>query len=337
MKVILSVALLLLLYLANAEPIPFSKDYLDFSNWNYVVSQCVSQGNKEGSLFDYALLGSDSVINGHYTDFQYQVENADITGFNQSQFLAFWINVYNYLAVRTIFENPCQKDLFGDCRPLTSIRQVGQQQPSLLDTVWDMPQLSMNKLNSVLSLNNIEIDHLRNPQANPSKKEDVRIHGCIVSASISGPNLRATAYTVANITAEMIDNTQDMLRNPLKGAAQDGTNLKLSEIFDWFVDDFNSNNSTSNSVSVKQFIRDTSDNPEIQNLANNIKTPLTFFTYNWNANGNIAKLCTKSRACFPWWALLCLLLGLLITVIVTAVCVRRRMRQPYVPVPPGLN
>jgi len=333
------------LYFANAQstPKPFSKEYLDFSNWDNVVKKCVSKGTIGGiniNIFDYALLGRDATVQKYYTDFKYQVENADVSGFNQSQYLAFWINVYNYLAVRTIMEHPCQKDLFGDCRPLTSIRQVGQQQPSLLDTVWDIPQLSMAKLGTVLSLNNIEADYLRKPQANPSNREDVRIHGCIVCASVSCPNLRATAYTVANISAEMTDNTQDLLMNPLKGAVQDGDNLKLSEIFapDWFADDFNNNNISSNSMSVRQFIKDYSLNPAIINLATN--APLTYFNYNWDVNGNIAELCTKNRACFPWWALLCLLLGLLITVIVTAMCVRRKMQKPYQPLhdqAPGLN
>jgi len=320
--------------------VPISNQNMDFSNWDYVLQQCVNVNDKLDDIsvhtFDYVRLTNDQTVKSHFDAFSDQVTNADTSGFGQSEFLAFWINVYNYLAVSTVLEHPCQKDLFGDCRPLTSILQVGQQQPSLLDTIWDMPQLTIISIGT-LSLNNIEVDRLRKPESNPSGKEDVRIHACMVSASISCPNLRPRAYTVANISAEMDENTSNFLYNPGKGTVLDGNTVKVSEIFDWFKPDFESGNKTSNSISVRQFIADYTRGSDVA-AALLKNAPTAFLTYNWNVNGNIGQLCNKNRACFPWWALLCLLLGLLIAVIVTAICVRRRMRQPYIPIAgPGLN
>lgn len=60
-----------------------------------------------------------------------QLSNANTTDFNTTEFYAFWMNVYNYLAIKLIIENPCQRDMFGNCRPLNSIRDIGEQQPSL--------------------------------------------------------------------------------------------------------------------------------------------------------------------------------------------------------------
>jgi len=201
----------------------------------------------------------------------------------------------------------------------------------MLETIWDMRQLDIK--GELFSLNDIEINRLSSASANPSGKVDARIHSCITCASVSCPNLRIRAYTVENISNEMDENTWNMLANQKKGVAIDNGSLKLSKIFDWFKDDYDSNNS-----SVKSFVYKYAPMDIRYFMSNHTDASITYFTFNWNVNGNIADACTKNRTCFPWWALLCLLLGLLIAVIVTAVCIRRMHKLPYSLVgTPGLN
>ena len=46
-----------------------------------------------------------------------------------------FMNAYNIFAIDMILKHPCGKDVFGDCGPLKSIRDIG----SLLDPVWTKP------------------------------------------------------------------------------------------------------------------------------------------------------------------------------------------------------
>jgi len=246
----------------------------------------------------------------------------NITSFNATEWKAFWINAYNYLAVRVILDHACATDLFGDCRPLKSIKEIGEQQPSLFVLIWSMPVLQIKSYNggALLTLDNIE-DNLRTPPA--PFIEDVRIHGCIVCASVSCPNLRKNAYTTQGLDQEMSDNVAMWLANPKKGSTASGNAITVSAIFNWFADDFTNSSGKSNSASVKDFLMLHGPLPVRQAL-NSSSNSITYFDYNWNLNGNIDGLCAAQRPCFPWWALLCLILGLLVVVLVSVLCIRKR-------------
>jgi hypothetical protein len=124
---------------------------LNFSLWDAVLKQYVFSGNQcffltsipiEVTFFDLCLGQKDGIslnlINysaiakdKNFFEFGVELFNANTTGFNQSEFYAFWINVYNYLAIKLVVENPCERDMFGSCSPTTSIRNIGEQQPSM--------------------------------------------------------------------------------------------------------------------------------------------------------------------------------------------------------------
>jgi hypothetical protein len=56
-----------------------------------------------------------------------------------------------------VYQNPCATDVFGDCRPIHSIREVGTEQPSFITAVWDYKELKIKSVNGTLSLNDIEV------------------------------------------------------------------------------------------------------------------------------------------------------------------------------------
>merc|ERR1719361_1801099 len=86
------------------------------------------------------------------------------------------------------------------------------------------------------SLNEIE-GYLRKPAP---FIEDSRVHGCIVCASISCPNVRTKAYRSETIDEQMEDNMRDFLRNPTKGTLLDKRSMTLTttKILFWFANDF---------------------------------------------------------------------------------------------------
>ena len=131
--------------------------------------------------------------------------------------LAFWINVYNLFAI----------DLVVTHYPVTSIKDIG----SFFRPVWKRAAGTVG--GRAYSLDEIEHEILR-PMGDP------RIHGAIVCASISCPNLRREPYR-ADIVSEQLDqNVTSWLARPEKGLSIDQAAriVRLSRIFDWFEEDF---------------------------------------------------------------------------------------------------
>jgi len=295
---------------------------LNFTYWDKVVKALVTPNTTLDGVVVNAFNYTKLVNNSDYQKFTCQVENViGIANFTYTEWRAFWINAYNYLAVRVIFENQCAIDLFGSCRTLRSIKEAFEQQPSVFDIVWTTPVLLINGWNDnqSISLDDIEVSYLRAPT---QFKEDVRIHGCIVCASVSCPDLRMRAYTVENLEEEMDDNVNKWVGNPAKGSAVSGNTITLSPIFKWFADDFNNVTGRSNYANLSDFLL--THGPEnVQKVVESGNAMYSYFTYNWNLNGVINK-CSVDRPCFPWWALLTLILGSLVVVIISVICVRRR-------------
>ncbi len=133
------------------------------------------------------------------------------------QRLAFWINAYNILAI----------DLVAQNYPVTSIRQIG----SLWRPVWKRDAGNID--GEVYSLGEIEHKILR-------AMGEPRIHAAIVCASTSCPSLRREPYAADRLDLQLDDSLRRLLADPRKGARLDRAHatLHLSSIFDWFAEDF---------------------------------------------------------------------------------------------------
>lgn len=131
--------------------------------------------------------------------------------------LAFWIDVYNILAIDTVVRND----------PPGSIRDVG----NLFRPVWKLPAGVVG--GRQVTLHAVEHEILR-PMGEP------RIHTAIVCASLSCPPLLREPYRPETLDAQLTGNARRFLADPRKGARADpaaGT-IHLSRIFDWFEEDF---------------------------------------------------------------------------------------------------
>jgi len=288
---------------------------MDFSRWDNVLSKLVivNQTLQGISLntFNYSGLAN----NTDFIEFGWQVKNANLNGFDNYQWNAFWINVYNYLAVSMVYNYSCATDVFGSCRPIYSIREIGVDQPSLIVTVWNKKVLNITTLSSLLSLNDVE-NNLRFP---PNKwPEDSRIHSAIVCASISCPNLQNHHFssTPEYLEQNLTDSVKAFLSNLLKGSTVEGTGasqlLRVSAIFDFFPEDFqNSTKHPTNTKSISDFLFHYGPGPVRNYIKANPNPTLLYFTYNWDLNGDLSSVCKASRLCFPWWAFIVIGVGLL--------------------------
>ena len=131
--------------------------------------------------------------------------------------LAFWINVYNVLAIDLVVRHP----------GVTSIRDVG----SWFRPVWDRE--AGRVAGRARSLGEIEHGILR-PLGDP------RIHAAIVCASVSCPPLRREPFEAARLEAQLDDQMRSFLASPAKGLRLDAgaRTVALSRVFDWFAEDF---------------------------------------------------------------------------------------------------
>lgn len=172
--------------------------------------------------------------------------------------LAFWINVYNVFAIDLVLRH----------YPVESIRDIG----SFFRPVWKREAGRID--GRPYTLDEIEHEILR-PMGEP------RIHGAIVCASISCPDLRREPYRADALDDQLDDNMRIWLAHDDKGLAIDraGGEIRLSRIFDWFEDDFDVRGG------VLAVVTRHAPEPERAWLvANAERADITYFEYDWRLN-----------------------------------------------------
>ena len=165
--------------------------------------------------------------------------------------LAFWINVYNFLAIKIVVDN----------YPVESIKDIG----SLFTSVWkkDAGVIGVK----TYTLNEIEHEILR------KNFEEPRIHFAIVCGSLSCPDLSKGVYLPGTIEAQLEQNTDSFLKNATKGVRIKDSRAALSKIFKWFADDFES------AGGVWEFIR-----TYRSDLGPAVKYSIDYLPYDWRLN-----------------------------------------------------
>ncbi|MGL6261996.1 DUF547 domain-containing protein [Vibrio sp. WXL103] len=145
-----------------------------------------------------------------------QLSQLDPRDYPRAEQYAYWVNLYNALTV----------DLIIDNYPVKSITKLGG-----LFTFgpWGQEIITIN--GKPLTLNDIEHRILR------PIWQDPRIHYAVNCASLGCPNLQPQAFTAQN-TPALLDAAATEFINSEKGASLSNGKLTLSEIYDWFSDDF---------------------------------------------------------------------------------------------------
>ncbi|MDX1491566.1 MAG: DUF547 domain-containing protein [Pseudohongiellaceae bacterium] len=167
---------------------------------------------------------------------------------NSSERLAFYINAYNIFTINLIVQN----------YPVESIRDLG----SWWSPVWETTVGSLG--GEPVTLDQIEHDILRN-------MGEPRIHFAIVCASLSCPDIRAEAYRANELDVQLNDQARAFLANEQKGLRLEGETARVSKIFSWFEEDFESLGG------VAKFIAQYQDLPDTVKVRANLN-------YDWQLN-----------------------------------------------------
>lgn len=213
------------------------------SIFNELLQKHVS---KDG-LVDYQSFKNDELKLEKYLTYLEKTKPDASWSTNQQK--AFWMNAYNAYTIKLILEN----------YPLNSILDIKKNGAN----AWKIPFAKVGGENYTLDY--IEHEILR------KKLFDVRIHVGVNCASISCPKLANIAFTEENINEElnklMRIFVNDESRNQL-----DTNNIKLSEIFNWFKDDFSKTSSLIDYLNTYSKTK----------IETNAK--ISFLPYNWSLN-----------------------------------------------------
>jgi len=189
---------------------------IEHNDWQTLLDIYLDDEHPSGiNRFDYAVVSSeDRKKLSHYLQ---QMQQLNPRTFNQAEQKAYWINLYNALTVEAILKN----------YPVESITKLGDSIFSF--GPWDDKVVNIQGHES--SLNDIEHGILR-PLFN-----DNRIHYAVNCASISCPNLSASAYTSTN-THSLLEQAAHQYVNHPRGVTFENEKLNVSSIYHWYKDDF---------------------------------------------------------------------------------------------------
>ena len=220
----------------------------DWTLYGELLNDYVTSGKVDGitlNLVDYSKLSKDSrfeVVVGQLAE--YPIANLE----TREEKLAFYINAYNILTLKTVVNN----------WPIESIKDVG----SWIRPVWKLQAGELDK--QPISLDEIEHEILR-PMAEP------RIHFAIVCASLSCPDLRIEPYQSETLDQQLNDQVNSFLKNSKKGVKEANGEIRISKLFDWFSEDFGSDDG------VRDFIK--------QYMPSAGRAVSGYLEYSWRVNG----------------------------------------------------
>lgn len=163
---------------------------------------------------------------------------------------AFWINAYNAYTIKLILENYPLKSI-------TDIKQDGK-------TAWKIPFAKVG--GKTYTLDFIEHEILRKNFSDP------KIHVGVNCASGSCPKLGNVAFTEENIETELTRLMKDFINDTSRNNLSKNK-VQISEIFNWFKDDFTKNGS------IIDFLNSYSET-EISK-----KAKISYLKYDWTLNG----------------------------------------------------
>ena len=237
---------------------------IDHSLWDDLLTKYVDTTGSAGDVknnglhaVDYEGLAKDEKFSQYLLQLEQADDPSELQGPHE---MALWMNAYNALCVNLVVTH----------KPTKSINDLSKKGG---ESVWD--QVAGKVAGKEVSLSFIEHDRLR------AKWDEPAVHGCIVCASISCPNLRAEAYSgdLVKLKAQMKDQMVQWMANDTKGVELCGDNqnrLKLSRIFLWFEDDFGENRNEW----ISQYIQ----NDDIKTALGSSATRIRYFDYDWNLN-----------------------------------------------------
>lgn len=243
-----------------ASPTPLApppvRSTVDHAAFDRLLQDHVRKG-----VVDYEAFARDTAF-GRYL---HTLSAVDVTRLDETEQLAFWINVYNAYTIQLIVSH-------GE---RTSIRRINRTLGVLqLKGPWNEPLV--RAAGRTLSLDEVYHRIIRKQFREP------RVHFAIVPAAKGAAPLRSEAYTGARLDAQLTDQTRQFLReSPTKNRFRAGV-FWLSPIFSAYRSDFGSSRAEFGEF-LMPFFEGTARTALQQGLYRQRETP-----FDWSLNGTAA-------------------------------------------------
>lgn len=208
-------------FCSETKVTPFVR--INHAEWDRLLRKNVSQNGR----VNYKGFKLDSKKLDAYLRY---LSKVSIEHYPKKEQLAYWINAYNAFTVDMVIRD----------YPVKSIKDIRNAR-SLVAKLAGSNQVWIEKLRysfdgEELSLYNIENTKLLKGLFDP------RIHFVINCASYSCPRLWNRAYTAENVNREMDAMAAEFINDQSKNTIVSNS-LQLSQIFEWYKDDFTQNGS----------------------------------------------------------------------------------------------
>ena len=196
---------------------PTSQTVVDHAAWDRILKRHLETDEAGVNRFDYVSLNETG--RRALDDYVAYLAGQAVSGLNRDEQLAYWVNLYNALTVRTVAE----------AYPVDSIRDIDISPGLFANGPWGKELVKVEGV--PLSLNDIEHRILR------PLWDDPRIHYALNCAALGCPNLAKDAYTGAGIDRQLNTAARLYVNSPRGAWFKDGK-LWVSSIYAWFQEDF---------------------------------------------------------------------------------------------------
>lgn len=196
---------------------PLSQNLISHNEWQTFLSKRVITNSEGINLVDYPNLTAEdlALLNQYIT----RLAEIDIGEYNRQEQLAYWLNLYNALTVKTI----------ARYYPVDSIQQINISPGLFSIGPWGANIVTIKGMS--MSLEDIHNRIIR-PIWN-----DPRTHYAINNGSIGAANLSKNAFQGKSINEQLNHAAFDYI-NSLRGVQVIEGKLIISKIYDWFSEDF---------------------------------------------------------------------------------------------------
>ncbi len=221
------------------------------------------------SAFDY-----QAAVDNPHTKKLLQRQRKALADFNLDRLegkyeaIAFWLNAYNFFMIAHILEERPGGEL------VNSVWDYGGRYNPFQDNIFQRRLFTVGGRR--YSLDQIEKDILLGDEYRQKGWKEARVHFAVNCAAVGCPPLRAEPYTANNVDALLTENTHRALNTECHMHIEDDK-LHLSEIFDWYQQDF-----IQEAGSVRGFLKRYTDKKRHRQIDNARR--IRYIEYDWSLN-----------------------------------------------------
>lgn len=240
-------------------------DAFDHERWDSVLRSFVS----DSGLVDYAGILKSQAFQ-QYIDKLSKTEAAGLR--NDNERLAFWINAYNALTIRAVLDTLPQ-DRAGWSEYSIKDQKVNGK------TIWK--GMKFNVGGGRWTLDEIEHEILRKQDG----LRDPRIHVALVCAARGCPPLWNRAFTGSDIDEQLASAMRRFVNDKNQCQIdQNAATIRISQIFNWYRDDFLSPKFTPRARSIPEFLAMSVDDRALKQALKSQNWQLKYLEYDWKLN-----------------------------------------------------